>query len=395
MIDSVILLAAGNGERAGGLLPKQFAQLGGECVWRVAYNNLRAALPNAKIIIVGNASHKHLWDLSGLAGDYEWVEGGVARFDSVRLGLCALQPYAPKNLLIHDAARPFVPKDLIIRLQNALSDGSKAAIPALPIYDTVKKISDNNSVIATLSRDELFTVQTPQAFDFQTLFQLHQKSNMVNITDDAMLFERAGLEVKSVVGDKMAFKITTMEDLELARYYHTKNQSPRLPKFKTAFGYDVHRLQDFDTNVPPSQQKIRLGGIDIAHSKHLLGHSDADVVLHAITDALLGLVASGDIGSHFPPSDARNKGLDSAIFLRHAMQLLLAGGGAVCNIDVTIICEAPKIAKFRDLMRARIAEIIKVDVQQISVKATTTEGLGFAGRGEGIAAQVIATAIFE
>jgi 2-C-methyl-D-erythritol 4-phosphate cytidylyltransferase / 2-C-methyl-D-erythritol 2,4-cyclodiphosphate synthase len=392
MIDAVILLAAGSGERAGGLLPKQFTMLGGECVWRLAYTNLRTALPNAKIIIVGNHAHQHLWDLSV---DYQWVAGGEMRSDSVRQGLLALERHSPQYVLVHDAARPFVPSDLIIRLQSALAAGAKAAIPALPIYDTVKKVNADNLVTATLNRGELCAVQTPQAFDFQTLLQLHLQCNAQNITDDAMLFENAGLNVQIVEGDKMAFKITTAEDLELAKYYYTKNNQPKLPQVKTAMGYDVHRLVDFTDDIPAAKRNIRIGGVDIPHHAYLLGHSDADVVLHAITDALLGLTASGDIGSHFPPSDSANRGLDSAIFLRHAIQLLLFHGGELTHIDVTIICEAPKISPVRETMRFRIAEILQIDVSKVSLKATTTESLGFTGRREGIAAQAIATAIFN
>jgi 2-C-methyl-D-erythritol 4-phosphate cytidylyltransferase/2-C-methyl-D-erythritol 2,4-cyclodiphosphate synthase len=401
---AIILLAAGEGERCGGILPKQFANINGVSLWRIAYDNLRAALPDAEIVIVGSDKHQHLWNLEGLEGAFQWVEGGATRSDSVKAGLTALHDNAPKYVFVHDAARPFVSAKVVNDLLQALQNGAVAVIPALPATDTIKRVT-NAQVLQTLERDELWQVQTPQAFDYITLQRLHN-AQIASTTDDAALFEQAGIKVQVVQGSKKLFKVTQAEDLELAQFYHGKSPSPlgrgvrgegfseTLPRYETisAMGYDVHRLVD----VPDDgdAKYIRLGGVDIEHHQKLAGHSDADVVLHSITDSLLGLVAAGDIGQHFPPSNNSFKGVDSAVFLRHAMQILLAHGGELLHIDCTIICESPKIAPHREAIRMRIAEILELDIRRVSIKATTTEGLGFAGRREGIAAQAIATSRF-
>ncbi len=390
----IILLAAGVGQRFGGVLPKQFACINGVNLWQIAYNHLRDAIPNAHIVIVGAVSHQHMWDLSGLTGSFEWVEGGTNRHDSVKAGLTALAPDAPQFVLVHDAARPFVSASVVEALLRALQAGAVAAIPALPSYDTVKRVA-NAQVVQTLERSELWNVQTPQAFDYAALFTLHQASTTL-ITDDAALFEQAGVAVQVVQGDAKTFKVTNADDLELAQYYYAKmfhgmfhgNHNVSHETI-SAMGYDVHELQDLANDTP---QYIRLGGVNIPHHQGLSGHSDADVVLHAITDALLGLVGAGDIGQHFPPSNDAFKGKDSAIFLRHAMQILLKQGGELLHVDATIICESPKIAPYRAEMRQRIADILGVELRRVSIKATTTEGLGFTGRREGIATHAIATA---
>jgi 2-C-methyl-D-erythritol 4-phosphate cytidylyltransferase/2-C-methyl-D-erythritol 2,4-cyclodiphosphate synthase len=399
----IILLAAGEGERCGGILPKQFANINGVNLWRIAYDNLRAALPDSLIVLVGNPQHSHMWDFSEIEGENIWVEGGATRSDSVKAGLTVLANYAPKYVLVHDAARPFVSAKVVADLLQALQNGAVAVIPALPATDTIKRVT-NAQAQQTLNRAELWQAQTPQAFDYITLQRLHN-AQIASTTDDAALFEQAGIKVQVVQGSKQLFKVTQAEDLELAQYYHGKSPSPlgrgvrgegfseTLPRYETisAIGYDVHRLIDVTDDAV---QYIRLGGIDIAHHQKLAGHSDADVVLHAITDAVLGLVSAGDIGKHFPPSNASFKGVDSAIFLRHAMQILLAHGGELLHVDCTIICEAPKIAPHREAIRLRIAEILGLDMHRVSIKATTTEGLGFEGRREGIAAQAIATSRF-
>jgi 2-C-methyl-D-erythritol 4-phosphate cytidylyltransferase / 2-C-methyl-D-erythritol 2,4-cyclodiphosphate synthase len=382
----IILIAAGAGERCGGILPKQFANINGVSLWRIAYKNLRAVLPDSLIVLVGNQQHWHMWDFSEIEGENIWVEGGLTRTDSVKAGLAALVNYAPKYVLVHDAARPFVEEKVVNSLLNALDDGALAAIPALPSTDTIKQVA-NAQVMQTLNRSELWQVQTPQAFDYGTLQRLHQE-NAASTTDDAALFEQAGIKVQVVQGSKKLFKVTQADDLELVQYYYGNGTKIRYETI-SAMGYDVHRLVDLPEDA---EQYIRLGGIDIAHHQRLSGHSDADVVLHAITDSLLGLVAAGDIGQHFPPSDKAFKGADSAVFLRHAMQILLAHGGELLHVDCTIICESPKIAPHQQAMRQRIAEILGIELRRISIKATTTEGLGFTGRREGIATQVIATA---
>ncbi len=435
---SVILLAAGMGERFGSILPKQFANIADEThhktVWRCAYDYLRFALPYAKIVITGSSAHQHLWDigladLSPLDENFIWVEGGATRSESVKAGLAELRHNTPKYVLIHDCARAFVPKSTIDNLIIAMQGGAVAAIPAIPAVDTIKLVTQMQ-VSQTLERDKLWQVQTPQAFRYDMLVALHQNNN-ASMTDDATLFEQAGEMVQVIQGDAISFKITNASDLELAKFYYGKIYSggicsgeffnagmfPEMFHSKmfneqmfhskmfhgqmfqsgenvshetiSAMGYDVHRLIDIDNAAP---QYIRLGGVDIPHHQCLNGHSDADVVLHAITDALLGLVGAGDIGKHFPPSNAQFKGFDSAIFLRHAMQILLASGGKLLHIDVTIIAESPKISPYREAIRARIAAILEIELRRVSVKATTTEGLGFAGRNEGIAAQAIASA---
>ena len=284
----------------------------------------------------------------------------------------------PDFVLIHDAARPGLTPALVSRICAALK-ASPAVIPALPVTDTVKRQSQGH--LKTESRDGLYTVQTPQAFKFDTILHLHRLHKDKSLTDDAALCEIAGPDVKLVEGEKGNFKVTHADDLALME----QSVASRCGDIRTGTGYDVHRL------VEQKFRKLMLCGIEVAHDKALEGHSDADVGLHAITDALLGTICDGDIGTHFSPKDARWKNADSAKFLRHAADLVAAQGGIIAHADVTLICEEPKIGPHREKMRVRIGEILGLPESRVSVKATTTEGLGFTGRKEGIAAEAVVT----
>jgi 2-C-methyl-D-erythritol 4-phosphate cytidylyltransferase/2-C-methyl-D-erythritol 2,4-cyclodiphosphate synthase len=323
------------------------------------------------------AADRELYDaaVAGLALA-DPVSGGRDRQESARLGLESFAEAAPATVLIHDAARPFVDASTIERTLAALANHA-GAVPAVPLGDTLKR-SDGALVGATIPRDGLWRAQTPQAFHYPEILSAHRKVAGEALTDDAAVAERAGLEIALVMGSEDNMKITTADDLERARRMLAGDADVRV-----GTGFDVHRFGPGD--------KVMLCGVAIASERGLEGHSDADVALHAITDALLGAVAEGDIGMHFPPSDARWRDAASDQFVRHAAGLVRARGGEISHVDVTIICERPKIGAHREAMAARIAEIIEIGRDRVSVKATTTEGLGFTGRGDGIAAQAAAT----
>ena len=365
---AAILVAAGTGSRLGGDKPKQFIELAGEPVIAWA---ARALLPHVTFLQpVGDAAAIDA-ALGGIP-HLPPVAGGATRQGSVRAGLEALAPFAPDFVLVHDAARPFAPAVMIRALIDSLT-ASEAAIPALPVADTLKR-GEAGMVGGTVSRDGLFRVQTPQAFRFQTLLDLHRQDDEGLATDDALLFERAGLGVALVAGCEDNFKITYSADLaRMERLLMTQ----RLPHIGT--GYDVHVLAP--------NRKLMLCGVEVPHELGLTGHSDADVGIHALCDAIYGALAEGDIGRHFPPSEDSWKNADSARFLRHAAERVAARGGSIVNVDVTLICERPKITPHAERMRARLAELLGISVAKVSVKATTTERLGFTGRSEGIAAQ--------
>ena len=362
-----LIVAAGRGERAGGDVPKQFAALGGKSVIARAVD---AFGTTPVFVVVGEGQHAMLETaLAGrsLAGI---VTGGAERQDSVRAGLRAIA--SADRVLIHDAARCHVPTAVIERLLTAL-DTHDGAVPVLPIADSVARADE--ILGAAVDRTGLVRVQTPQAFRFDAIVAAHDRWQRPSATDDAQVARAAGLTVATVVGDVMLEKITRAEDLASA--------SRHLLVSRSAMGFDVHRLE--------AGEELWLGGIRIPHDKGLTGHSDADVALHAITDAVLGCLGAGDIGTHFPPSDAHWRGASSDRFLDHARQLVATKAGVIDFIDLTLICEAPKIGPYRDVICSRIAAILQVPFSRISVKATTTERLGFTGRGEGIAAQAIAT----
>jgi 2-C-methyl-D-erythritol 4-phosphate cytidylyltransferase/2-C-methyl-D-erythritol 2,4-cyclodiphosphate synthase len=303
------------------------------------------------------------------------VPGGVTRQDSVRAGLLALQQHAPDFVLVHDAARPVVPPGTIPALLEALAH-APGAIPGAPVADTLKRV-ESGRIVETVPREGLFRAQTPQAFRFDALFAAHH-AEVTGATDDASLLEALGLPVTIVAGSEANIKLTYPEDL--ARLEAAMSNAAFLPHVGT--GFDVHVLAE---NRP-----MVLCGVIVPHSKGLAGHSDADVGIHALCDAIYGALAEGDIGRHFPPSDDSWKDADSARFLAHAAGRIAARGGRLVNADVTLICERPKIAPHSETMRRRLAEILGIDAGCISVKATTTERLGFTGRGEGIAAQAVA-----
>jgi 2-C-methyl-D-erythritol 4-phosphate cytidylyltransferase/2-C-methyl-D-erythritol 2,4-cyclodiphosphate synthase len=359
---AAVIVAGGAGERFGGDVPKQYLPLAGKPVVQWSIDALRAVASD--IVVVANPGHPALEGVTTVAG-------GATRQHSVRNGLAALRDKKPDIVLIHDAARPLLSQKLIADLCKAAEAG--AAIPALPVTDTVKRNGK------TESREGLHTVQTPQAFRFDLIDGLHEKYKDKSLTDDAALCEEDGGAVALVPGQHDNIKITHPEDLARAEQL----LAARLGDVRTGQGYDVHRL------VPGKE--LTLCGVKIAHDFTLEGHSDADVGLHALTDAILAAVAEGDIGQHFSPADARWKGADSAVFLAHAAGLVARKGGIIAHADVTLICEAPKIAPYRDAMRQRIAEILQLSMDRVSVKATTTEGLGFTGRREGIAAQSMVT----
>ena len=375
-MDTVALIvAAGRGKRAGGEVPKQYAMLGGISVVARAVDAF-AGMP--VFVVIGDGQHGLLdTALAGrtVAGV---IIGGAERQDSVRLGLAAIG--TADYVFIHDAARAMVPRGVIDRLLDALAthDG---AVPVLGVADSVARADPSTSsgqaerLGDAVDRTGLVRVQTPQAFRFDAIMTSHAAWTGPPATDDAQVARAAGFTVATVEGDIMLEKITLAADFAAA--------TKRLLVSRCASGFDVHRLE--------AGEALWLGGVRIPHDKGLSGHSDADVALHAITDAVLGCIGAGDIGTHFPPSDAQWRGASSDRFLDHARGLVAGRGGVIDFVDLTIICEAPKIGPFRDAMRARIAEILQVPVARISVKATTTERLGFTGRSEGIAAQAIAT----
>ena len=307
------------------------------------------------------------------------VIGGVERQDSARLGLESLVTLNPTHVLIHDAARPFVPTDVIDRVLTALT-AYPAVVPAIPLTDTLKKASSAGStVLATIERPGLWRAQTPQGFRFADILAAHRAAAGQKLTDDAAVAEQAGLAVGLVMGSEDNLKITTQSDIERANLVLTA----RAGETRVGTGFDVHKFCLGD--------RVMLCGVAVPHAQALEGHSDADVGLHALTDAILGGLCAGDIGSHFPPSDPQWRGAASEIFLRHAAGLVNARGGRIVHVDVTLICEAPKIGPHRARMCTRIAEILGIAPERVSIKATTTEGLGFTGRREGIAAQAVAT----
>jgi len=312
------------------------------------------------------------------------VAGGARRQDSVCAGLEALASAAPASVLIHDAARPFVPQDLIDRVIDSL-DSHQGALPALPVTDSLKRV-EQGRVTGTASRDGLWQAQTPQGFKFDAILAAHRAAANESgrtFTDDSGIAEWFGLDIALVEGAASNRKLTTPEDLKLADELLQPRTGLSSGTIRVASGYDVHAFGPGDAVI--------LCGVSIPHSKRLIGHSDADVGLHALTDALLGTIADGDIGSHFPPSDARWRGAPSDLFLKTAADKVEQSGGRIVHVDVTLLCEAPRIGPYRDQMRRRIAEILGLDEARVSIKATTNEGLGFIGRGEGIAAMATAT----
>ncbi len=370
---AAILVAAGSGSRFGADIPKQFLTLAGQPVIRHAAIRLAEHAPFLQPVGEEEPIEAALAGLPHLPV----VPGGATRQDSVRAGLEALEPFAPDIVLVHDAARPFFPACTIPDLTEALKT-HPGAIPAAPVADTLKRVA-GGVITDTVSREGLFRAQTPQAFRFPVLLAAH-RAGLVGATDDASLLEAAGESVAIVAGSDDNIKLTYPEDLSRLERAMAPVMIPRV-----GTGFDVHVLTE--------GRPLFLCGVLVPHEKGLAGHSDADVGIHALCDAIYGALAEGDIGRHFPPSEATWKDADSARFLRHAAERIAARGGRLANVDVTLICERPKIAPHAAAMMARLAELLGVAVDQVSVKATTTEKLGFTGRGEGIAAQAVATVL--
>ena len=382
---AVIIVAAGRGHRFGGEMPKQYLEVHQQPLVRHA---VQVFLNHPAIDFIQPVIHPDDADIleNALDGlDYqEPVAGGAARQDSVRNGLEALASSAPDYVLVHDAARPMVAPALIDRVIEALQD-TPGVIPGIAVVDTLKRADDDGIITDSVSRDGLWRAQTPQGFKYADLLAAHRSVIGQELTDDAAVMEASGHRIAVVLGDEDNIKVTTPDDLirmeEIMSDDSAQAKPVRSPSFRIGSGYDVHKLGPGDN--------VTLCGVEIASERALIGHSDADVALHAVTDAVFGAIADGDIGSHFPPTNSQWRGASSDQFLAYACERMRERGFELSNIDLTIICEKPKIGPHRDAMRARLAEIAQIDVSCVSVKATTTERLGFTGRGEGIAAEAV------
>jgi 2-C-methyl-D-erythritol 4-phosphate cytidylyltransferase/2-C-methyl-D-erythritol 2,4-cyclodiphosphate synthase len=379
---AAVVVAAGRGLRAGGHLPKQYREVAGEPVIR---SSLSLFAWHGQIGAVQAVIHPDD------RGSYEAaakglrllppVSGGASRQASVRAGLEALAGRPPDIVLIHDAARPFCSTELVSRAIVACGE-TGAAIPALEVTDTIKRVDAGGHVAGTVDRAQLRAVQTPQAFKFVALLEAHHraaKEGRDDFTDDAALAEWAGIKVATFLGESGNVKLTTDEDFAKAESRRIAN----LADLRLGNGFDVHAFGDGD--------HVWLGGVKIPHDRGLTGHSDADVALHALVDAILGAIADGDIGKHFSPNDPRWRGASSDQFLKFAVERVNKRGGRIAHLDLTIVCEAPRIGPHRDAIRKRIAEIAEMSIERVAVKATTSEQLGFTGRKEGIVAMATAT----
>ncbi|MBV1707773.1 MAG: bifunctional 2-C-methyl-D-erythritol 4-phosphate cytidylyltransferase/2-C-methyl-D-erythritol 2,4-cyclodiphosphate synthase [Hyphomicrobiales bacterium] len=376
---ALLIVAAGRGARFGEGVPKQYRNLGGAPLLAVTLRACHAALPDAAIVVVINASDKALFQnvADHAAGmNLSAVTGGATRQESVWLGLQALQRHPPDLVLIHDGVRPFATPELFSRVINAAS-ATGSAIPGLPLTDTIKQIDAAGMITGSPDRARLMRVQTPQAFAFAQIFAAHARlaaTASFDLTDDAAVMAAAGYDVAVVAGDSANVKVTFPEDLQV-----TSN----LTDTRTGQGFDVHAFGPGD--------HVMLGGVRIPHHAGLVGHSDADVLLHALTDALYGALADGDIGQHFPPHDPQWRGQASSLFFRHALARLAARHGRLAHLDATLICETPKIGPHAQAIRENIAALAGISLDRVALKATTSERLGFTGRGEGMAAMAIAT----
>lgn len=373
MTVTALIVAAGSGSRMGGDIPKQFRLIAGKSVLAHAVDAL-ASHPaiDAVRVVIGQGQDRLARQVLGDRNVGELIVGGAERADSVRAGLAAVET---DIVLVHDAARPFCPHGVIDRLLDGLQSAN-GAVPVLAVTDTMSRA--NGLLGEPIDRCGAVRVQTPQAFRSDALRNAYSRWSGEDPTDEASVARAAGLTVTAVEGDAMLDKLTNATDWTRAEASHAARLVSR-----TGLGFDVHAFS--------GEGPIMMGGIEIPHERGLAGHSDADVVLHAITDALLGAAGLGDIGQHFPPSDPRWKGADSSIFLAQAADLVRQAGGLIDFVDCTVICEAPRVGPYRDAMRSRVADVIGLPPSHISIKATTTERLGFTGRSEGIAAQAVAT----
>ena len=386
---AILVVAAGRGMRVGATLPKQYLKLAGRSLLTHTVQRLLNCDAHARLLVVTHPDDADLYAASmadldaGTGRVLAPVHGGASRQDSVRAGLAALaaQPEPPDLVLIHDGARPFPSAALIARAKAAAARNG-AAVPGSPVTDTIKEVDGADRIVATPRREGLRAVQTPQAFRFDLIHAAHVAAKAAgarDLTDDAALAEWAGHAVHVFEGEAANMKVTSPEDMVAAEARLIRE----CPDVRMGQGYDVHAFGPGD--------HVWLGGLKVPHVKGLLGHSDADVLSHAITDALYGAIGDGDIGSHFPPSDPQWKGADSSIFLKAAAQAVRARGGMIAHIDATVVCETPKVGPHRDAIRARIAEVVDLPLDRVAVKATTSERLGFTGREEGIATLAIAT----
>ena len=388
----IVIVAAGRGERAGSPEdgPKQYRRIGGKPIITHTLEGFMTWPDVSAVAVVIHADDDCLLR-SALAGLHpsdaiSVLPGGVTRQQSVLAGLRHLQGRGLTHVMIHDAVRPFFDHDLLDRVKSALSDGAAAVLPAMPVTDTLKRGDSDGRVVETVSRAGLYAAQTPQSFAFDAILAAHEAAaagGRNDFTDDAAIAEWAGLPVTIVVGSPDNVKLTIKRDITMA----DEKLSHDLPDVRTGNGYDVHQLEAGDG--------VTLCGVFLPHDQKLKGHSDADVALHALTDALLATCGAGDIGDHFPPSDPQWKGAASSIFIEHAARIVRSRGGTIMNADVTLIAEAPKIGPRRLEMRTKLSEYLGIDLDRCSVKATTNEEIGFVGRREGIAAIATATVVYR
>ena len=379
----VLVVAAGRGLRFGGPTPKQWLDCAGAPLLSHTLDALAAAPGLAGLCVVIHPDDRPLYE-AALARSPAAAPlalppalGGETRQASVRNGLEALAPHAPDIVLIHDGARPFVSAALVARA-IAAAERYGAAVPATDVTDTIKQI-EGDRIVASPDRASLRAVQTPQAFRFDLILSAHRAAARADMTDDAAVAEAAGHATHVFEGDPANFKVTTMSDLKAA----SERLGPALTDVRVGQGFDVHAFTEGDA--------VWLGGVRIPHDRKLEGHSDADVVLHALCDAIYGALGDGDIGHHFPPSEEKWRGAPSSIFLEHAAGRVRARGGKIAHLDVNLVCEAPRVGPHREAMRARIAEIAGITIDRVGVKATTAEKLGFVGRREGVACMALAT----
>lgn len=386
---AAIILAAGRGERAGGRDgPKQYRMIGGRAVIARAIEGFAECRSVDAIVVAIHPDDRDLFARAAgaFAGRVSLVEGGPTRQASTLNALRALSERAPEKVLIHDAARPFANHSLIDRVLAAVTS-SGGALPVLPVADTIKKSDDSGLVAATVPRSGLFAAQTPQGFPYAAILEAHERaatSKALDFTDDSSIAEWAGMPMRMVEGSPDNVKLTLTREIEMADA--RLSATGGLPDVRTGNGYDVHAFE--------AGRAVMLCGIEIPHDRKLSGHSDADVGLHALTDALLATCGAGDIGTHFPPSEPEWRGARSRIFVEYAARLVAERGGRIANADVTLVCEAPRIGPHRPAMVAAMAEMLGIEPGRISVKATTNEGMGFIGRGEGIAAFATVSVVF-
>ncbi|UPA25970.1 bifunctional 2-C-methyl-D-erythritol 4-phosphate cytidylyltransferase/2-C-methyl-D-erythritol 2,4-cyclodiphosphate synthase [Shinella oryzae] len=389
----VVIVAAGRGERAGSHAegPKQYRRIGGRPVISHTLDLFVNWQPARHIVVVIHPDDAALFEMARAAATpagsrLTVVHGGATRQQSVLAGLDVLTSHAVSHVLIQDAVRPFVEPAILERTLTAFSHGARAVLPAVAVADTLKRADANGNVAETVSRSGLFAAQTPQSFHFETILEAHRRaaaSGRTDFTDDASIAEWAGVRVHLVEGSAGNVKLTLQKDIAMA----DQRLSHVLPDVRTGNGYDVHQLVAGDG--------VTLCGLFIPHDQKLSGHSDADVALHALTDALLATCGAGDIGDHFPPSNPQWKGAASRIFLEHAAEIVRKAGGTIMNADVSLIAEAPKVGPHRDAMRRNLSEFLGISIDRCSVKATTNEKIGFIGRREGIAAIATATVVYR